>query len=111
MTSAERAARLLNALAECKGNERAKAALLAVDAIDAAVAEALPRWVPVTERLPEHTRPVLVTFMSRDYHSLAPGPVVMEAYYDGGAWYRRDALHLRRTVLACQPLPAPWVAP
>lgn len=80
-------------------------------AIDAAVAEALPRWVPVTERLPEHTRPVLVTFMSRDYHTLAPGPVVMEAYYDGGAWYRRDALHLRRTVLAWQPLPAPWVAP
>lgn len=99
MTIAVRAARLLNALAECKGNERAKAALLAVDAIDAAVAEALAaRWVLVTERLPDNHNEVLVTV----------DDTATFGSYSHGAWHVYGG---EANVIAWQPLPAAWVAP
>lgn len=74
----------------------------------AAVAEALPRWVPVGERLPPVDSEVLVTGDS--------GAVCMAhmcpTYDDEIApheWRSGDwTVH---NVTAWQPLPAPWVAP
>ena len=87
-----------------------KAAAKKNDRRATAVEEALPRWVPVGERLPTPHRPVLVT-------GLFAGEklVVRRATYvpppdghDVGAWYAHGLLV---DVLAWQPLPAPWVAP
>jgi len=94
-------------------------------AIEDAVAEALPRWVPVGERLPEVGRPMLVTFhnwptVARDDGGVSCAVCVasMSPTYcptDEGAIVRRewrdDSGRIVPNVTAWQPLPAPWVAP
>lgn len=87
-------------------------ALWLAEAIDAAVAEALPRWVPVGERLPAADDYVLVTYR----HGLSGTLTVCEAAFrgqwgvedpptwDSHGWPIQD-------VVAWQPLPASWVAP
>lgn len=73
--------------------------------IDAAVAEALPRWVPVGERLPTYDEIVLAC--------TSDGEIFMAEWREhdtepGGAWWSDDDEIVR--VVAWQPLPAPWVA-
>lgn len=73
------------------------------------VAEALPRWVPVTERLPAPDTDVIVTRMINGHR------VVSEATYrapfdidEPGTWWAGEWDIYN--VVAWQPLPAAWVA-
>lgn len=81
-----------------------------VRVIDAAVAEALPRWVPVTERLPEPSVEVLVTHLhnGKTYVEEASYRDPFDAEEPGSWWSGDWDIH---NVIAWQPKPAPWVAP
>ena len=108
MTSAERAKELLyrmSAEAWIPDDTHVDWERRVSQAIDAAVAEALPRWVPVTERLPVGEIVLACT---------SDGEIFMGEWREhdtdpGGAWWSDDDEIVR--VVAWQPLPAPWVAP
>lgn len=108
MTSAERAKALVDRLLTIEPDDDGGSAegLRAIaEAIDAAVAEALPRWVPVGERLPTYDEIVLAC--------TSDGEIFMAEWREhdtepGGAWWSDDDEIVR--VVAWQPLPAPWVA-
>ena len=115
MTSAERARALVDALLLIEPDDdggSAEGLRVIAAAIDAAVAEALPRWVPVVERLPHVDEYVLVTYR----HGLSGSLVVCEAAFRG-RWDADDPPSWDshgwpiQDIVAWQPLPAPWVAP
>lgn len=66
----------------------------------------MARWIPVTERLPEDDRYVLVSAepASGAYIPLLPAV----GFYDRGRWIIGDTATLRIKVVAWMPLPKPY---
>lgn len=95
MTSAERALAMYRKVVRSGTGYTTR---LIKEDLDAAVAEALPRWVPVGERLPDNHNEVLVT---------ADDGIATFGSYSHGAWHVYGG---EAGVIAWQPLPAPWVA-
>lgn len=95
---------------------------------DAPTVDAEPRWIPVTERLPEDIKPVIVTWKNTDpksYYQYVVGKhFIGTAYYKNGRWFwyssvtedllaeygRCDAEEFDEAieVIAWQDLPEPW---
>lgn len=60
-----------------------------------------PKWIPVTERLPEHFQPVLIC-REKEYGKLH----VEQGYKDVGRWWKVYGTRITR-VLYWMPLPEP----
>lgn len=101
----------------------------ALDIIKSApAADVEPRWIPVTERLPETTDPVNITWVnrkpSRYYEHIKDKPFVATGHYCNGRWYwfsavcqdclneygdcEMDRISLAVEVIAWMPLPEPY---
>ena len=63
------------------------------------------RWIPVTERLPEHEKYVLVTDSDGDVE-IASMEFIWEGDNEGYAWWLHDIGHIE--VTAWMPLPSPY---
>lgn len=106
MTNEERAIALVYDDVICRVTEEVEAQRMIKEALDAAVAEALPRWVPVTERVPESPdEMVLITY------TWAGKSRVCAACYDSDDRHWNAGEWSIGEVVAWQPLPAAWVAP
>ena len=66
----------------------------------------LPKWIPVTERLPDFNTNVLVSYNNGTV-SLAQ----FKEAFGTGYWFDYDNMCGSRKVIAWAPLPAPYVEP
>lgn len=66
----------------------------------------LPKWIPVTERLPDFNTNVLVSYNNGTV-SLAQ----FKEAFGTGYWFDYDNMCGSRKVIAWTPLPAPYVEP
>jgi len=80
-----------------------------VDGITPTVIKPKQRWIPVSERLPEDRREVLVTAYWHETYQ-----VMMASYYGDGLWwcvpFNNCGKHMRNDlhVIAWMPLPKPY---
>lgn len=87
------------------GDRQAKALRIAIDKI-----EQEPRWIPVTERLPEEIFGCLVTVWDanpktgEEFENILPEFVG----YDGETWNGADGKPIAFEVIAWMPLPEPY---
>lgn len=68
-----------------------KCALTCAEASIKMMPSAQPQWIPVTERLPEDIRPVIVTWCNTDptsyYQYIVGKRFIGVAHYKSGKWY------------------------
>lgn len=61
------------------------------DGYNAGIRDAEPKWIPVTERLPEDLKPVNITYINEDpapyYEHIKGIPFTATAIYYRGGWY------------------------
>ena len=85
-------------------------------------------WIPVSERLPENTEPVNITWINRNpvsyYADIKDTPFTATGHYHSGKWYwyscvckdyldecgecDRDEMDTNIEVIAWKPLPEPY---
>ena len=67
------------------------------------LAEKVPKWIPVTERLPDMFKHVLVNIPG-----MTPHPTVQEAFLEkNGMWYSNGFRYLAEEITHWMPLPPP----
>lgn len=73
--------------------------------IERMVVNGTPRWIPVTERLPEDAYPVLVTYLG--YNDKLPRSDMVAMYEEGDWYWYDDESKCKVIVTHWMPLPEP----
>ena len=111
------AERYINNLRELRTGDKDTVYEYYDDGIDVAISEAatfpaadIPRWIPVTERLPEEAFGCLVTVWDTDPISMDEFENLLPYFvgWDGEQWNDGDGEQCPFEVIAWMPLPTPY---